>query len=311
MDRMLRALTADPSVTDVLINGDGTIWVDRGSRLERAEHSLADSDAVRRLAIRLAAAAERRLDDSLPYADGQLPGGLRLHAVLAPVACDGAHISLRVARRRPFSLADLQSAGSITAADAALLRTLVATRRTILVTGGTGSGKTTLLGALLDSVAPHERVVLVEDVAEMLPAHPHVVRLQSRHRNVEGAGEVTMGDLVRQAMRMRPDRIAVGEVRGAEVIDLFRALNTGHDGGFATVHANSASDVMARLEALGTLAGLSPAAVRTQALAAIDAVVHLERVDGRRRVSEIAHWPPQEPSDRVPRDGRYGPGEAL
>ncbi|KAB7746528.1 TadA family conjugal transfer-associated ATPase [Nostocoides sp. F2B08] len=291
MDRMLRELTADASVTDVLINGDGTIWVDRGARLERAPQSLPDPDAVRRLAVRLAAAADRRLDDSLPYADGQLPGGLRLHAVLAPVACDGAHISLRVARRRPFTLADLEAAGSITGADAARLRSLVVSRRTILVTGGTGSGKTTLLGALLDSVAPRERIVLVEDVAELVPAHPHVVRLQSRHRNVEGAGEVTMADLVRQAMRMRPDRIVVGEVRGAEVIDLFRALNTGHEGGFATVHANSAADVMARLEALGTLAGLSPAAVRTQAVAAIDVVVHLERTDGRRRVSEIVAWP--------------------
>ncbi|MGA8046634.1 MAG: ATPase, T2SS/T4P/T4SS family, partial [Dermatophilaceae bacterium] len=194
-------MTEDAAVTDVLINGDGTIWVDRGMRLERAQHSLPDPGAVRRLAVRLAAAADRRLDDSLPYADGQLPGGLRLHAVLAPVASDGAHICLRVARRRPFTLPDLQAAGSITATDAAQLRSLVSSRRTILVTGGTGSGKTTLLGALLDTVAPHERIILVEDVSELVPAHPHVVRLQSRHRNVEGAGEVTMGDLVRQAMR--------------------------------------------------------------------------------------------------------------
>lgn len=167
-------------------------------------------------------------------------------------------------------------------------------------------GKTTLLGALLDTVSPHERIVLVEDVSELVPAHPHVVRLQSRHRNVEGAGEVTMGDLVRQAMRMRPDRIAVGEVRGAEVVDLFRALNTGHDGGFATVHANSVADVMARLEALGTLAGLPAAAVRTQALAAIEVVVHLERTDGRRRLSAIAAWP----TEGGPGGERGGPGRA-
>lgn len=143
MDRMLRALIEDAAVTDVLINGDGTIWVDRGARLERAQHSLPDPDAVRRLAVRLAAAADRRLDDSLPYADGQLPGGLRLHAVLAPIASDGAHVCLRVARRRPFTLTDLQAAGSITAADASHLRSLVASRRTILVTGGTGSGNPT------------------------------------------------------------------------------------------------------------------------------------------------------------------------
>jgi pilus assembly protein CpaF len=287
---MLRALIADGAVTDVLINGDGTIWLDRGEHLERAVQTLPDPDAVRRLALRLASAAGRRLDDSVPYADGRLPGGVRLHAVLAPVASDGAHISLRVARRRPFTLTDLEAAGTLTGTQAARLRSLVSSRRTILVTGGTGSGKTTLLGALLDSVPGHERVVLVEDVAELVPAHPHVVRLQSRHRNVEGAGEITMADLVRQAMRMRPDRIVVGEVRGAEVVDLFRALNTGHEGGFATVHANSARDVMARLEALGTLAGLPGEAVRVQARAAIDAIVHLERVDGRRQVADIALW---------------------
>ena len=290
MDRLVQVLTRDPAVTDVLINADGTIWVDRGHLLERVHESLPDPAAVRRLAIRLAAAADRRLDDSMPYVDGQLPGGVRLHAVLAPVAADGAHISLRIARRRPLNLDDLSAAGSLTTEQASRLRALVASRRTLLVTGGTGTGKTTLLGALLDTVAEHERIVIVEDVAELRPAHPHVVRLQARHRNVEGCGEITMADLVRQAMRMRPDRIVVGEVRGAEVLDLFRALNTGHDGGFATVHANSAGEAMARLEALGTLAGLSATAVRSQARAAIDAVVHLERVGGRRRVAQIVPW---------------------
>ena len=301
MDRMLQALTADGAVTDVLINGDGTIWLDRGAELERADHTVAGPEAVRRLAVRLAAAADRRLDDSMPYVDGQLSGGVRLHAVLAPVAADGAHISLRVARRRPFTLAELQAAGAMTSTQAAQLRSLVGSRRTVLVTGGTGSGKTTLLGALLDAVPHHERIVLVEDVSELVPSHPHVVRLQARHRNVEGAGEITMADLVRQAMRMRPDRLVVGEVRGAEVIDLFRALNTGHEGGFATVHANSAGDVMARLEALGTLAGLPGGAVRTQAGAAIDVVVHLERLHGRRRVVEISPLGTHAASRRVGR----------
>lgn len=291
MDQVLRALMHDPEVTDILINGDGSLWVDRGSRLQRAGECLPDAAAVRRLAVRLAARAQRRLDDAMPYADGQLPGGVRLHAVLAPVATDGAHISLRVPRRAGLSLAALEQSGSVSSGQAEQLRALVADRRSVLVSGGTGAGKTTLLGALLAEVPATERILVVEDVTELHVPHPHVVRLQSRHRNVEGAGEVTMTDLVRQAMRMRPDRLVVGEVRGAEVIDLFRAFNTGHDGGWATLHANSAHDVMTRLEALGSLAGLPAAAVRSQALAAIDAVVHVGRVDGRRRVREIVPWP--------------------
>ena len=296
MDRLIRALVEDPGVTDVLINGDGAIWVDRGERLERAPDSLSDSEAVRRLAVRLAATAGRRLDDAMPFADGQLPGRVRLHAVLAPVATDGAHISLRVGRRAALSLADLVLGGFVTAGQADELRSLVAARRSLLISGGTGTGKTTLLAALLAVVPPTERIVVVEDVSELHLPHPHAVRLQSRHRNVEGAGEITMTDLVRQAMRMRPDRIVVGEVRGAEVIDLFRAFNTGHEGGLATVHANSAEGVMTRLEALGTLAGLPAEAVRSQALAAVDAVVHLERVEGRRRLRDIVAWPPRHTS---------------
>lgn len=293
MDRLIRALVADPRVTDVLVNGDGSIWVDRGAQLERVPDSLPDAAAVRRLAVRLAAAAARRLDDAMPYADGQLPDGVRLHAVLAPIATDGAHISLRVPRRAAMSLDDLEGHAFLTASQAAEVRALIAARRSVLVSGGTGTGKTTLLAAMLAEVPSTERLVVVEDVSELHPLHQHTVRLQARHRNVEGAGEITMADLVRQAMRMRPDRIVVGEVRGPEVIDLFRAFNTGHDGGCATVHANSAHDVMARLEALGALAGLPAEAVRSQALAAIDAVIHLERVDGRRRVREIVTWPPR------------------
>lgn len=291
MDRLITTLVEDLQVTDVLINGDGSVWTDRGTGLERLAESLPDAASVRRLAVRLAAAAHRRLDDAMPYADGQLPGGIRLHAVLAPVAADGAHISLRVPRRTSLDLEGLRASGTLSGDQADQLRTLVAERRSVLVSGGTGTGKTTLLGAVLAEVPAAERLVLVEDVTELSIAHPHVVRLQSRHRNIEGTGEVTMTDLVRQALRMRPDRLVVGEVRGAEVIDLFRAFNTGHDGGWATIHANSAHDVMARLEALGALAGLPAAAVRSQAVAAIDAVVHLARVDGARRVREIVHWP--------------------
>jgi len=200
---------------------------------------------------------------------------------------------LRVPRRTAFTLEDLIDSGSVSDEQGARLRDLIASRRTVLVSGGTGTGKTTVLGALLGLVPSGERLVVVEDVTELHVEHPHVVRLQARHRNVEGAGEVTMTDLVRQAMRMRPDRLIVGEVRGAEVIDLFRAFNTGHEGGCATIHANSAHDVMTRLEALGALAGLPAEAVRSQAMAAIDAVVHVHRVDGRRQVQEIVSWPPQ------------------
>ena len=290
MERAIQHLIADEAVTDVLINGDGSVWVDRGRHLERADLTLNDAQAVRRLAIRLAAVAQRRLDDAMPHADGQLPGGVRLHAVLAPIATDGAHISLRVPRRRALSTEQLQARGSLTPEQTETLHELVHRRCSVLVSGGTGTGKTTLLAALLALVPSHERVVVVEDVSEVPVTHPHVVRLQARHRNVEGAGEVTMTELVRQAMRMRPDRLVVGEVRGAEVIDLFRAFNTGHEGGFATIHANSAQDVMTRLAALGSLAGLPEAAVRSQALAAIDAVVHLEREAGTRRVREIVEW---------------------
>lgn len=292
MEHLIRELITDAAVTDVLVNGDGSVWIDRGRHLERAQLTLPDGQAVRRLAVRLAAAAQRRLDDAMPYADGQLPGGVRLHAVLAPIATDGAHVSLRVPRRAAWSLGQLQENGSVTPEQVSSLRALVTQRRSMLISGGTGTGKTTLLAALLAQIPHGERVVVVEDVSEVLVSHPHVVRLQARHRNVEGAGEVTMTDLVRQAMRMRPDRLVVGEVRGGEVIDLFRAFNTGHEGGLATIHANSAHDVMARLEALGSLAGLPDTAVRSQALAAIDAVVHVERVDGARRLGEIVSWPP-------------------
>lgn len=303
MDRLLRSLVDDPRVTDVLVNGDGSIWVDRGERLERAPDSLPDAESVRRLAVRLAAAATQRLDDSMPYADGQLPGGVRLHAVLAPIATDGAHISLRIARRGHLSLDDLEARGFLDRAQALQVRRLVAERRSVLVTGGTGTGKTTLLAAMLATLPPSERLVVVEDVSELHLPRLHAVRLQARHRNVEGAGEVTMTDLVRQAMRMRPDRIVVGEVRGAEVVDLLRAFNTGHEGGLASVHANSPQGVMTRLEALGALAGLPAAAVRSQAQEAIDAVVHLGRVAGRRSVREIVvPWP---------RRGSAGPARAL
>jgi pilus assembly protein CpaF len=274
-------------VTDVLVNGPGQVWLDRGGGLERAAVRFPDDDAVRRLAVRLAAGAGRRLDDAAPWVDVGLPDGTRLHAVLPPISGSGTCVSLRVLRRATPDLGALAATGAFPGDSERLLRTLVARRRAFLVTGGTGAGKTTLLSALLGLVDPAERLVLCEDAAELAPAHPHVVRLVGRPPNVEGAGLVTLRDLVRQALRMRPDRLVVGEVRGAEVADLLAALNTGHDGGCGTLHANSPAEVPARLEALGVAAGLDRAAVHSQAAAGLAAVVHVRRSAAGRRVSEL------------------------
>ncbi|MDA0641104.1 TadA family conjugal transfer-associated ATPase [Nonomuraea ferruginea] len=285
----LEPLLAAPEVTDVLVNGPREVWVDDGRGLRLTPVTFTDDAAVRRLAQRLAAAAGRRLDDASPYVDARLAGGVRLHAILPPIASGGTCVSLRLPPRRTFTLPDLVAAGTITPAAVPILTTLVTTRRAFLISGGTGTGKTTLLSALLSLADPGERLLLVEDSAELRPLHPHVVRLESRPANVEGAGGVGLRDLVRQALRMRPDRLVVGEVRGAEVVDLLAALNTGHEGGCGTLHANTAADVPPRLEALGCAAGLSRQAVHSQLAAALDVVIHLtrSRTDGRRRISEI------------------------
>jgi pilus assembly protein CpaF len=285
LDPLLRL----PGVTDVLVNGPDSVYVDRGAGLERTETRFPDDDAVRRLAQRLAASAGRRLDDASPHVDVRLRDGTRLHAVLAPLARPGTVISLRVPRTEVFTLAELVAAGGLTEVGAALLRRIVETRLAFLVSGGTGSGKTTLLNALLSLVPAQERLVVVEDASELRPQHPHTVALEARPANVEGAGEVPLRVLVRQALRMRPDRLVVGEVRGDEVTDLLAAMNTGHEGGCGTLHANSAADVPARVEALALAAGMSRAAVHSQLAAAVDVVVHLVRgPDGRRRLGEVA-----------------------
>ncbi|HST97745.1 MAG TPA: TadA family conjugal transfer-associated ATPase [Geodermatophilus sp.] len=283
----LEPLLRTPGVTDVLVNGPEHVWVDRGTGLELTEVRFPDDDAVRRLAVRLAATAGRRLDDAAPWVDAGLPDGTRLHAVLAPVSGSGTCLSLRVLRRCALSLDELAALGTLPGESGQLLRALVARRLAFLVTGGTGSGKTTLLSALLGESDPGDRLVLCEDAAELTPAHPHVVRLLTRPPNVEGVGQVTVRDLVRQALRMRPDRLVVGEVRGAEVADLLAALNTGHDGGCGTLHANRPAEVPARLEALGVAAGLDRAAVHSQAAAALAVVVHLRRAPNGRRVDEL------------------------
>lgn len=284
----LEALLADPAVTDVLVAAPDRVWVDRGAGLELTDVAFPDAAAVRRLAQRLAAVAGRRLDDARPWVDARLPDGTRMHAVLEPVAVGSTCLSLRVVRPKAFSLEELVAAGTVPPGGDQVLRALIDARLSFLVSGGTGSGKTTLLSSLLGLVGPAERIVLAEDSSELRPDHPHVVRLESRPPNQEGAGRVTLRDLVRQALRMRPDRLVVGEVRGAEVTELLAALNTGHEGGCGTLHANAASDVPARLEALGTAAGLDRAALHSQLAAALAVVVHLVRDrSGRRRVAEV------------------------
>ncbi|TDB84547.1 TadA family conjugal transfer-associated ATPase [Actinomadura sp. 7K534] len=285
----LEPLLRSPDVTDVLVNGPDEVWVDTGSGLVRTGLRFPDEPTLRRLAQRLTAAAGRRLDDSAPYADARLPGGVRLHAVLPPVAATGTCISLRLPRRRAFTLDELVAAETVPAEGADLLAGLIKSRAAFLITGGTGTGKTTCLSSLLSLADPAERLLLVEDSAELRPSHPHVVRLEARPPNMEGAGGVNLNDLVRQALRMRPDRLVVGEVRGPEVVHLLQALNTGHEGGCGTLHANTAADVPARLEALACAAGLTREAVHSQLAAALDFVVHLVRDPGggRRRVAEI------------------------
>ncbi|MEU1311945.1 TadA family conjugal transfer-associated ATPase [Streptomyces cinnamoneus] len=284
----LEPLLAEPDVTDVLVTAPDQVWVDRGAGLQRTQVSFPDAAAVRRLAQRLAAIAGRRLDDARPWVDARLPDGTRLHAVLPPVAVGSTCLSLRVVRPRAFALEELVAAGTVPPGGQRVLRAVLDARLSFLISGGTGSGKTTLLSSLLGLVAPDERIVLAEDSAELRPDHPHVVRLETRPANQEGTGLVTLRDLVRQALRMRPDRLVVGEVRGPEVTDLLAALNTGHEGGSGTVHANAAADVPARLEALGSSAGLDRAALHSQLAAALSVVIHLVRDhSGQRRIAEV------------------------
>jgi pilus assembly protein CpaF len=282
-------LIADPRVTDVLVNGPGEIWVERSDRLERVDGGFPDEAAVRRFAQRLAVQAGRRFDDASPFVDARLPDGTRLHAVLPPVAVNGTAISLRIPRRRLYTLDELMELGTVNAAGAAILAEIVHNRVPFLITGGAGTGKTTLLSTLLSLCGPEERLVLVEDCAELMPDHPHVVQLETRPANQEGCGQVTIRDLIKQALRIRPTRIVLGEARGGEIMDLFSALNTGHEGGCGTLHANRPHDVPARIEALALLAGVSREAVHSQASAALRIAVHLDRNEfGRRYLQSIA-----------------------
>jgi len=284
----LQSLMATQGVTDVLVNGPSEVWIDRGNGLERAATSFPDEASVRRLVQRLVSGVGRRIDDTHPFVDAQLPGRVRLHAILPPLSSQIC-VSLRVARRSAFTLDELVRVNTIHRELAPHLEDLVSSRRSFLVTGGTGSGKTTVLASLIGLVDIRSRIVIVEDTMELRPEHPHVIGLESRAANVEGSGAIAMSTLVRQALRMRPDRIVVGEARGAEIVDLLAALNTGHEGGCATLHANSPADVPSRIEALCASAGVDRRSAHSQLASALDTVVHLaRRADGSRFVSEVA-----------------------
>jgi pilus assembly protein CpaF len=287
----LEVLLADPAVEEVMVNGPGTVYVERGGRVEATDVAFADEEELRNAIERILAPLGRRVDELSPMVDARLADGSRVNVVIPPLAIDGPLVSIRrfgASRPGPDELVEL---GTLTEAQRRSLRAAVAGRRSVLVSGGTGSGKTTLLNALSCFVAPGERVVTIEDAAELRLQQPHVVRLESRPAGVEGRGEVTIRDLLRNALRMRPDRIVIGEVRGPEALDLLTALNTGHDGALSTIHANSPADALARLETLALMAGvgLPYAAVAEQVQRGIELVVHLERRrDGARVVTEIA-----------------------
>jgi pilus assembly protein CpaF len=287
----LEVLLADPAVEEVMVNGPDRVYIERRGRLEQTDVRFESEEDLRNAIERILAPLGRRVDELSPMVDARLADGSRVNVVIPPLAIDGPTLSIRrfaADRPGPDRLVEI---GTLSAEQRRLLSDAVGARRSVLVSGGTGSGKTTLLNALSSFIAPSERVVTIEDAAELRLQQPHVVRLESRPAGVEGRGEATIRDLLRNALRMRPDRIVIGEVRGVEALDLLTALNTGHDGALSTVHANSPQDALARLETLALMAGvgLPHAAIAEQVRRGIDLVVHLQRcVDGSRRVTEIA-----------------------
>ena len=282
---VLAELVADDAVTDVFVNPDGAVWCDRGGGARAVDGMRIPPDEARELAVRLISLGGRHVDEATPAMDVRLGPGVRVHAVLPPISPGGAAVSIRLQRAVPLDLRDLAERGFFSVISLDEIRGLVAARANLLITGAAGSGKTTLLGALLASAPPTERIVVIEDVGELQLLHPHVVALEARQPNLDGAGALGLDRLVREALRMRPDRLVVGECRGAELRELLGALNTGHDGGAGTLHANSLADVPARLEALGSLAGLAPGAIARQSVSAFDAVLHVERTAAGRRLA--------------------------
>jgi pilus assembly protein CpaF len=280
-------LLRDRGVTEVIANGPGRVYTERGGRLVREPVAFRDDEHLRQVIDRVVSSVGRRVDESSPMVDARLSDGSRVNAVLPPVALDGPLLTIRKFARAPFRVEDLVAAGSLTTAQADMLERCVRGRLNVVVSGGTGTGKTTLLNALAGFIDPAERIVTVEDAAELRLPQPHVARLESRPPNVEGRGEVTLRALVRNALRMRPDRIVVGEVRGGEALDMLQAMNTGHDGSLTTVHASSPADAVRRIETMALMAGLDlpHVAVREQVASAVDVIVHLVRDgEGSRRV---------------------------
>ena len=291
----LAGYAADPETTDLFVNGESGLWIDAGHGLVFAPAWQCDETAVRELAVRLIALGGRHIDEASPCVDVRLADGIRVHAVLPPVSSMGTLLSIRLPHAADRSLGALADAGLFGVGEASAarlnrLRAAVRGRQNLLITGAAGSGKTTLLAALLGEAPADERIVAIEDVAELRIRHPHVVALEARQANLEGAGRIGLEALLREALRMRPDRLVLGECRGAEIRELLAALNTGHDGGAGTLHANSLEDVPARLEALGALAGMSAAAVARQTVSAIGLVLHLERTDGVRRLEAVGRF---------------------
>jgi pilus assembly protein CpaF len=287
----LEPLLADPAVDEVMVNGPGDVWVERAGRLEAAGVSFAGAGELMHAVERILAPLGRRVDEAAPLCDARLPDGSRVNVVIPPLALEGPCLTIRRFRPAGFSLDDLVENGTLPRGLADFLASCVGARAAVLVSGGTGSGKTTTLGALSAAIPDGERIVTIEDAAELRLRQRHVVRLESRPANVEGRGEVTIRQLVRNALRMRPDRIVVGEVRGAEALDMLMALNTGHEGSLTTVHANSPEDALRRIETLALMAGvgLPHSAVREQVASALDLVVHQARLPGgRRRVQSVA-----------------------
>ena len=291
LGEILAPLLRLPGITDILVNST-RVWVDCGQGVEPIDDGFSSEEEVRALAITMAAICGKRLDDAVPIVDGILPMGVRVHAVIPPLSGEGTIISLRIPARGGLTLEQMRKGASIDDTTQQILSRMLEVRCNVLISGATGSGKTTLLSALLSSISVNERLICIEEISELHPAHPHVVHLQARQANTQGRGEVSLSELVRAAMRMRPDRIILGECRGGEVRDIMSALNTGHRGSFATIHANTPAEVPARLSALGALAGMSAEATHVQARAAFDLVVHMERSVGSygntgRRVAQI------------------------
>ncbi|GAA2263322.1 CpaF family protein [Actinomadura sp. NPDC048955] len=287
---VLEPLLADRSITEIMVNGPGDVYVERGGRLERIDTRFTDEEQLYQTIDRIVAQVNRRVDESSPMVDARLPTGERVNVIIPPLSLTGPVLTIR-RFPRAYMVDELVAQGSVDPATAMLLAALIRARVNVVISGGTGTGKTTMLNALSAFIPAEERIVTVEDSAELQLQQQHVIRLESRPPNIEGRGQVTIRDLVRNALRMRPDRIIVGEVRGAETLDMLQAMNTGHEGSMVTVHANSAEDAVHRLQTLGSMSDLRLPfeAVRDQIVHAVDAVVHLTRgPDGTRRVAEVA-----------------------